>query len=106
MLKSLLADKEPAAAALRGRLALMHRIERRFRFLAVRIATCLGWRASQAKALIWLRVQASTQSVIRGHRPSYRDALLAVRDRLQVNCPRGLSLEVRLPVSLCDSLCV
>lgn len=38
VLKTLLADNEPAAAALRGRPALMHRVESRFRFLAVR--TC------------------------------------------------------------------
>ena len=43
-------------------------------------------------------MQASTHSVLRGHRPSYREALLAVRDRLQVKCPGGLSLEV-LPFS-------
>ena len=42
-----------------------------------------------------MHMQASTQSLVRGHRPSYRDALLAVRDRLQVDCPAGLSLEVR-----------
>lgn len=33
--KSLVADNEPAAIHLRGRTATMHRIESRFRFLAV-----------------------------------------------------------------------
>jgi len=39
--KSLVADNEPAAVSLRGRGALMHRLEARFRFLAVS-ATLLG----------------------------------------------------------------
>jgi hypothetical protein len=40
--KSLVADNEPAAVSLRGRGALMHRLETRFRFLAVSArAVCL-----------------------------------------------------------------
>ena len=35
VVKSLVADNEPAAVGLRGRVALMHRLEARFRFLAV-----------------------------------------------------------------------
>ena len=35
LVKSLVADAEPAAIALRGRASIMHRIESRFRFLAV-----------------------------------------------------------------------
>lgn len=37
VLKSLLADNEPAAVLHRGRESLMRRIESRFRFLAVRL---------------------------------------------------------------------
>ena len=94
VLKSLLADDEPAAAALRGRRALMHRVESRFRFLAVR---CLppALRTDAAGPEQQRAAQASTHSVIRGHRPSYRETLLAVRARLQVQCPGGLSLEAR-----------
>ena len=53
VLKSLLADDEPAAAALRGRRALMHRVETRFRFLAVSVVVCCGLSA-------WRTVAGST----------------------------------------------
>ena len=39
IMKSLVVDSEPPAIGLRGRLSIMHRIESRFRFLAVRIAS-------------------------------------------------------------------
>ena len=35
VIKSIVVENEPAAAHLRGRVGLMHRIESRFRFLAV-----------------------------------------------------------------------
>ena len=35
LVKSLVADNEPPAIHLRGRVSIMHRIESRFRFLAV-----------------------------------------------------------------------
>ena len=58
MVKSLAGDSEPAALERRGRSSVMHRIEARFRFLAADSATTL-----------------------KGSRPSYRDALLSVRER-------------------------
>ncbi|KAK9822234.1 hypothetical protein WJX81_003153 [Elliptochloris bilobata] len=70
VVKSLVADNEPAAVALRGRAALMHRLEARFRFLA-----------------------ADSSAVLRGHRPSYREALLYLRDHLSIKCPGGLATE-------------
>ena len=36
IVKSLVVDSEPPAIGVRGRLSIMHRIESRFRFLAVR----------------------------------------------------------------------
>lgn len=63
LLKTLVADKEPASVQLSGRLLLMYKIEQRFRFLA-----------------------ADSITVLRGQRPSYRDALLKLRDRLSVHC--------------------
>ncbi len=41
-MKSLVGDAEPAAIALRGRACIMHRIESRFRFLAVRPPSILA----------------------------------------------------------------
>ena len=40
--------------------------------------------------------------MIRGHRPSYREALLYLRDHLSVKCPGGLATAVRalLPQAL------
>lgn len=38
-------------------------------------------------------VQADPQATLRGHRPSYRETLLAVRDRLCVQCPGGLATQ-------------
>lgn len=67
ILKSLMADNEPAVP-LRGRAALMHRIEARFRFLA-----------------------ATAGALLKGRRPSYRESLLQVRDRLSIKCPSGLT---------------
>ena len=58
MVKSLVAEKEPALLELRGRLSVMHKIENRFRFLA-----------------------ADPSSLIQGRRPCYRETLLSIRDR-------------------------
>ncbi|KAK9803232.1 hypothetical protein WJX73_007926 [Symbiochloris irregularis] len=66
VLKSVLGDSEPAAP-IRGRAALMHRVEARFRFLA-----------------------ATAGAMLKGHRPSYRESLLQVRERLSIKCPSGL----------------
>ncbi|CAL8466741.1 g6277 [Coccomyxa elongata] len=68
LIKSLVADNEPAAIASRGRASIMHRIESRFRFLA-----------------------ASSSAVLRGYRPSYRETLQYIRERLGVSCPSGLA---------------
>ena len=51
LIKSLVADAEPAAIGLRGRASLMHRIESRFRFLAVRnlhAPSFMHWRVHRA----------------------------------------------------------
>jgi hypothetical protein len=37
LVKSLVTDNEPAMICLRGRVSIMHRIESRFRFLAVHL---------------------------------------------------------------------
>ena len=42
LLKTILRDSEPAAMSYRGRASLMHRIEQRFRFLAVGPLTFLN----------------------------------------------------------------
>ncbi|KAK9810268.1 hypothetical protein WJX72_007661 [[Myrmecia] bisecta] len=68
VIKSLVVDNEPPAVAVRGREATMRRIDARFRFLA-----------------------ADSAATLRGHRPSYREALLTVRDRLEIKCPGGLA---------------
>jgi hypothetical protein len=39
--------------------------------------------------------QADSRAVLRGHRPSYREALLYLRDHLAVKCPSGLATAVR-----------
>lgn len=48
LVKSLVADNEPPAVQYRGRTTLMHRIESRFRFLAVRFH----------RLLVFLKVEA------------------------------------------------
>ena len=40
-------------------------------------------------------MQADSSAVLRGHRPSYREALLYLRDHLSVKCPGGLATAVR-----------
>ncbi|CAL5227452.1 g10419 [Coccomyxa viridis] len=70
LLKSILKENEPAAIARRGRASIMHRIESRFRFLA-----------------------ADSGAMLRGYRPSYRETLLCIRDRLEVHCPSGLDTQ-------------
>eukprot|EP00884_Botryococcus_braunii_P020484 jgi/Botrbrau1/7119/Bobra.0165s0135.2 len=67
LLKTLVSDKQPAAIMYRGRTALMHRIEERFRFLA-----------------------ADAVATLRGYRPTYREALGYVRDRLAIKCDSSL----------------
>ena len=52
VLKSLLADNEPAAVLHRGRESLMRRIESRFRFLAVRLLSCSLPLPSERTALL------------------------------------------------------
>ena len=42
-----------------------------------------------------MRVQASSGAVLRGYRPSYREALQYIRMRLDIRCPSGLATEVR-----------
>ena len=51
VLKSLLADNEPAAVLHRGRESLMRRIESRFRFLAVRLLLKLRYRLQLRNAM-------------------------------------------------------
>ncbi len=108
MLKSLLADNEPAAVLHRGRESLMRRIESRFRFLAVRPA-CPKSRLHDVRFNVFSismrfvhkpvmlggdgRVQADSAATLRGRRPSYREALLAIRDRLEVQCPGTLATQ-------------
>ena len=38
-------------------------------------------------------MQADSSATLRGRRPSYREALLAVRDRLEVQCPGTLATQ-------------
>lgn len=38
-------------------------------------------------------MQADSTATLRGRRPSYREALLAVRERLEVQCPCGLATQ-------------
>ncbi|KAJ9530997.1 hypothetical protein QJQ45_000994 [Haematococcus lacustris] len=76
VVKSLMTENEPPLLEQRGRPAVsgalqpsvMHKIEARFRFLA-----------------------ADSNSLLRGARPSYREALLAIRERLGVRCSSNLS---------------
>ncbi|KAI8464180.1 MAG: hypothetical protein J3K34DRAFT_474538 [Monoraphidium minutum] len=70
VVKTLVAQDEPAALQARGRASVMHKIESRFRFLS-----------------------ANSTSTLRGKWPSYREALLLVRDRLGVECSGNLSTE-------------
>lgn len=37
--------------------------------------------------------QADATATLKGQRPSYRQALLCVRDRLQISCPGGLATQ-------------
>ncbi|GIL65383.1 hypothetical protein Vafri_19137 [Volvox africanus] len=69
VIKSLLVERdEPALVSLRGRRSVMHKVEAHFRFLA-----------------------ADSVHLLRGARPSYREVLLDVRDKLDIRCSRNLS---------------
>ncbi|EFJ44503.1 hypothetical protein VOLCADRAFT_95192 [Volvox carteri f. nagariensis] len=69
IIKSLLVERdEPALVSLRGRRSVMHKVEAHFRFLA-----------------------ADSVHLLRGARPSYREVLLNVRDKLDIRCSRNLS---------------
>jgi len=68
MIKSLVSESEPALLGLRGRLSVMHKIEARFRFLA-----------------------ADSASLLHGRRPSYRDTLMSIRNRMDVPCSTNLA---------------
>lgn len=68
VIKSLAAEDEPALIQLRGRSSIMHKVESRFRFLA-----------------------ANSSQFLRGKRPAYRETLLYIRDRLDVQCSSNLS---------------
>ena len=56
--KSLVVEKEPAAVEYRGRTAVMHKIQSRFRFLA-----------------------ASSMQTLQGYRPTYRETLMHIQSR-------------------------
>eukprot|EP00879_Flechtneria_rotunda_P018162 GHRR01019049.1.p1 GENE.GHRR01019049.1~~GHRR01019049.1.p1 ORF type:complete len:253 (+),score=57.54 GHRR01019049.1:100-858(+) len=58
IVKSIVKEDEPPLLQLRGRSSIMHKVESRFRFLA-----------------------ADSTATLRGKRPSYREALLLIRDR-------------------------
>lgn len=82
IVKSIVTENEPAAGRLRGRSSLMRVIDQRFRFLA-----------------------ADAGAMIRGRRPSYRESLLSVRDRLSVDCPSTLrtsELEAEIYMHMLD----
>ncbi|GIL88906.1 hypothetical protein Vretimale_16868 [Volvox reticuliferus] len=69
VIKSLLVERdEPALVSLRGRRSVMHKVEAHFRFLA-----------------------ADSVHLLRGARPSYREVLLDVREKLDIRCSRNLS---------------
>jgi len=68
VVKSIVTEKEPALVELRGRVSVMHKVESRFRFLA-----------------------ADPACLLQGKRPGYREALLAIRDRVDVRCSSNLS---------------
>ena len=106
VLKSLMADNEPAAVLHRGRESLMRRIESRFRFLAVRLpSNCQPHLHDDRLSMVMClcsgpvmlsddgREQADSSATLRGRRPSYREALLAIRDRLEVQCPGTLATQ-------------
>eukprot|EP00208_Stichococcus_sp_RCC1054_P004108 CAMPEP_0206134656 /NCGR_PEP_ID=MMETSP1473-20131121/134_1 /ASSEMBLY_ACC=CAM_ASM_001109 /TAXON_ID=1461547 /ORGANISM="Stichococcus sp, Strain RCC1054" /LENGTH=373 /DNA_ID=CAMNT_0053526275 /DNA_START=271 /DNA_END=1393 /DNA_ORIENTATION=- len=83
VVKSLVTESEPAAGHLRGRDSLMRSIDQRFRFLA-----------------------ADAGATLRGRWPSYREALLSVRDRLKVDCPSTLptaELETEIYVHMLET---
>ena len=79
----------------------MHRIESRFRFLAVnpavRSAHILSFYTRGMRAVCQTMshstLQADSAATLRGYRPSYREVLLHVRDRLHVPCPGGLATQ-------------
>lgn len=82
VVKSIVTENEPAAGHLRGRSSLMRVIDQRFRFLA-----------------------ADAGAMMRGRRPSYRESLLSVRDRLSVDCPSTLAtpeLEAEIYMHMLD----
>ncbi|KAG2487608.1 hypothetical protein HYH03_013747 [Edaphochlamys debaryana] len=69
VIKSLVVERdEPALVMQRGRRSVMHKVEAHFRFLA-----------------------AGSLHLLRGARPSYREILLDVRDKLDIRCSRNLS---------------
>eukprot|EP00879_Flechtneria_rotunda_P004778 GHRR01005048.1.p1 GENE.GHRR01005048.1~~GHRR01005048.1.p1 ORF type:complete len:394 (+),score=129.56 GHRR01005048.1:100-1281(+) len=70
IVKSIVKEDEPPLLQLRGRSSIMHKVESRFRFLA-----------------------ADSTATLRGKRPSYREALLLIRDRLEVQCSSNLSTQ-------------
>lgn len=67
VVKSIVGDNEPPAVSRRGRAGVMRRIESRFRFLG-----------------------ADAVSTLKGHRPSYREVLVHMRQKLHVQCPSDL----------------
>lgn len=68
VLKSLVLENEPALVEKRGRLSIMHKVESEFRFLA-----------------------ADSATLLRGKRPAYRDTLLRIIDRLDIQCSSNLT---------------
>lgn len=68
LLKSLCLENEPALLDKRGRLSVMHKIEADFRLLA-----------------------ADSTTFIRGKRPNYRDTLLRIVDKLNIQCSSNLT---------------
>lgn len=105
VVKSIVMDSEPAAPHLRGRVGLMRRIESRFRFLAVRsfyvfenhgCSCCLGQvfvtLLEDDIVSLNLRLQADATATLRGQRPSYRESLLSVRQRLEVRANQASPL--------------
>lgn len=97
IIKSLLTEREPAALKYRGRAAVMHRVEQRMRFLAVR--ACSGsvcyHHANQAAATCWSILQADSAATLRGQYPSYRELLLRICQKLGIRCPSTLLTEVQ-----------
>lgn len=46
-------------------------------------------------------LQATAGALLKGRRPSYRESLLQVRDRLSIKCPSGLTTPVRPHIPGC-----